>query len=162
MLLLKATAGARVSAFALVPHPSSRGAMWRGPTDTCTCPGLHYRRGTLSLGNQNHFQWGVSLFTFALQRDITLITLYRNLPFALKGSTISLFQGSSLCQHPWKESKKQRELVFYPARPGEIGETHEEAFHHPGFLPGGSLQTSTEKGQPQQSLKVSFSWNVRG
>lgn len=51
---ITAIAVARVLAFALVPRASiPTGLCQKGPGDACAYSGLHYRRGTLSLGNWN-------------------------------------------------------------------------------------------------------------
>lgn len=43
--------------------PISQRVMWRGLSYTCACSGLHYRRGTQSLGNPNLLYWAVSVLT---------------------------------------------------------------------------------------------------
>lgn len=61
-LFFKETAVARVSAFLCrLLSPKSHRVMGRGPGDTHTHSGLHYRRRILSLGNSNLFKWKVNI-----------------------------------------------------------------------------------------------------
>lgn len=48
--------------------------MWRRrPDGICTCNGLHYRRGTLSLGNTNILRWIVNILVLCSLGDFIFI-----------------------------------------------------------------------------------------
>lgn len=65
-LLLKEIAAVKISAFLCrFPEPISYKVMGRGPSDTHTHSGLHYRR-ILSLGNPNLFKWKVNISALCL------------------------------------------------------------------------------------------------
>lgn len=80
--------------------------MWRGPGDTSTCSGLHYRRGTLSLGNQDHFQWGVNLL------HLRNTGRYTNLLFAPEGNTVYLSRFFTMPASLERESEAKGASAF--------------------------------------------------
>lgn len=65
--------------------------MWTGPDGCLKALWFHYRRGTLSLGNLNLFEWAVSR------------------PALYSGERHYLSR--PLYQHPWKESPRKGQLV---------------------------------------------------
>lgn len=65
-----------------------------GPDDTCIYSGLHYRRGTLSLGNLNFFFMVNKYLPFNLERDYLFLPgVLENLCIAAKRDSISIYQG---------------------------------------------------------------------
>ena len=135
----------RVQSIIVLPgflSPSSHRVMGRGPSATCAPSGLHYRRGTWSLGSLNLLYWAVCKSThrsrgsyylylprlFAIKISLKSkprTKVVRTSAFKMCRNTWDLWRTVSQslwcpCHFPWSSQLASSQLAFYWRGPSFI------------------------------------------